>query len=136
MSASYSHQQYWRKTDGSTVGLRRIPRLKIEYQVSRPVFVRLVGQYDSQWQDALRDDSRTNDPILIRDPSTGIYARAGARTNNAVRVDWLVSYHPTPRTVLYAGYGNSLTEPDALAFRDLRRTSDGFFLKFSYLFRM
>jgi hypothetical protein len=136
VSASYSHQQYWRKTDGSTVGLRRIPRLKIEYQVSRPVFVRLVGQYDSQWQDSLRDDSRTNDPILIRDPSTGVYTRATARTNNAVRVDWLVSYHPTPGTVMYAGYGNSLTEPDALAFRDLRRTSDGFFVKISYLFRM
>ncbi|HYL22109.1 MAG TPA: DUF5916 domain-containing protein [Gemmatimonadales bacterium] len=136
VSASYSHQQYWRKTDGSTVGLRRIPRLKIEYQVSRPVFVRLVGQYDSQWQDSLRDDSRTNDPILIRDPSTGVYRRAAAQTNNAIRVDWLVSYHPTPGTVMYAGYGNSLTEPDALAFRDLRRTSDGFFVKFSYLFRM
>jgi hypothetical protein len=37
---------------------------------------------------------------------------------------------------MYAGYGNSLTEPDALAFRDLRRTSDGFFVKISYLFRM
>ena len=136
VSASYSHQEYWRKTDGSIVGLRRIPRLKVEYQVSRPVFVRLVGQYDSQWQDSLRDDSRTNDPILIRDPSTGVYSRAAARTTNAVRLDWLVSYHPTPGTVFYAGYGNSLTEPDALAFRDLHRTSDGFFVKFSYLFRM
>ena len=136
ISASYNHQQYWRKTDGSTVGLRRIPRLKLEYQLSRPVFVRLVGQYDSQWQDSLRDDSRTNDPILIRDPATGAYVRAAARSDNALRLDWLVSYRPTPGTVIYAGYGNSMTEPDALAFRDLRRTSDGFFVKLSYLFRM
>jgi hypothetical protein len=136
VSASYNHQAYWRKTDGSTVGLRRIPRLKLEYQVSPPVFVRLVGQYDSQWQDSLRDDSRTNDPILIRDPATGRYARALARTTNRVRVDWLLSYHPTPGTVLYAGYGTSLTEPDALAFRAFSRTSDGFFVKLSYLFRM
>ena len=136
VSASYSHQEYWRKTDGSIVGLHRIPRLAVEYQVSRPVFLRLVGQYDSQWQDSLRDDSRTNDPILIKDPTTGVYTRATARTTNAVRFDWLLSYHPTPGTVMYAGYGNSLTEPDALAFRDLHRTSDGFFVKFSYLFRM
>ena len=136
VSASYSHQEYWRKTDGSIVGLHRIPRLAVEYQLSRPVFLRLVGQYDSQWQDSLRDDSRTNDPILIKDPTTGVYARATARTTNAVRFDWLLSYHPTPGTVMYAGYGNSLTEPDALAFRDLHRTSDGFFVKFSYLFRM
>lgn len=136
VSASYSHQEYWRKTDGSIVGLHRIPRLAVEYQLSRPVFLRLVGQYDSQWQDSLRDDSRTNDPIFIRDPTTGVYTRATARTTNAVRFDWLLSYHPTPGTVMYAGYGNSLTEPDALAFRDLHRTSDGFFVKFSYLFRM
>ena len=58
------------------------------------------------------------------------------RAGNAVRVDWLVSCHPTPATVFYARYGNSLTEPDPLAFRDLHRTSDGFFVKFSYLFRM
>jgi hypothetical protein len=48
----------------------------------------------------------------------------------------LLSYHPTPGTVLYAGYGTSLTEPDALAFRAFSRTSDGFFVKLSYLFRM
>jgi hypothetical protein len=136
VSASYNHQAYWRTTDGSAVGLRRIPRLKFEYQVSQPVFVRLVGQYDSQWRDSLRDDSRTNDPILIRDPTTGRYVLARARTTNRVRVDWLLSYHPTPGTVLYAGYGSSLTEPDALAFRALSRTSDGCFVKLSYLFRM
>jgi hypothetical protein len=136
VGATYNHQAYWRKTDGSLVGLRRIPRLKIEYQVSRPLFLRLVGQYDSQWQDALRDDSRTNDPIVIKDPTTGVYTRAVAQTNNAVRLDWLVSYRPTPGTVIYAGYGDRMTEPDALAFRDLRRTTDGFFVKLSYLFRM
>jgi len=136
VSATYNHQAYWRKTDGSMVGLRRIPRLKLEYQVSQPVFARLVGQYDAQWHDALRDDSRTNDPILIRDPTTRRYALAVAQTTNQVRVDWLLSYHPTPGTVLYAGYGNSLTEPNALAFRGLSRTSDGFFVKLSYLFRM
>ncbi len=136
LSASYNHQEYWRKSDGSTVGLRRIPRLKVEYQLSRPIFVRLVGQYDSQWRDSLRDDSRSNDPILIRDPTTGNYARATTQTNNAVRVDWLISYHPNPGTVLYAGYGDSMTEPQPLAFHGLHPTSDGFFVKLSYLFRM
>jgi hypothetical protein len=37
--------------------------------------------------------------------------------------------------VFFAGYGNSMTEPDALAFRRLRRTQDGFFVKLSYLFQ-
>ena len=44
----------------------------------------------------------------------------------------------TGATALYintTGYGNTMIEPDALAFRELRRTSDGVFVKVSYLFR-
>lgn len=43
----------------------------------------------------------------------------------------------TPGTVLFAGYGNTLAnlDEDPRTAR-LRRTVDGFFLKFSYLFRL
>jgi hypothetical protein len=37
---------------------------------------------------------------------------------------------------VFLGYGASLSEADAFQFRNLSRTSDGFFLKLSYLFRM
>jgi hypothetical protein len=37
--------------------------------------------------------------------------------------------------VVFAGYGSSLTEPDAFRFRELERVRDGFFVKLSYLFR-
>jgi hypothetical protein len=42
-----------------------------------------------------------------------------------------------PGTVLFAGYGNTLAnlDEDPRTAR-LRRTSDGFFLKLSYLFRL
>ena len=121
-------------SDGSTVGQRQIPRLRVEYQLARPVFIRLVGQYVAQQQDSLRDDSRTNAPILIRRGDT--YVRAGATESNVFRGDVLFSYQPTPGTVFFAGYGSTLTEPDALRFGDLRRASDGFFVKLSYLFRL
>ena len=136
VGATYLHQQYWRKTDGSTVARDLIPRLKVEYQVSRPLFVRVVGQYQASWQDSLRDDSRTNDPILVFDPASGTYVRAVAQSSNTMRVDWLMSYTPSPGTVIYLGYGSSLAEPEAFAFRDLHRLGDGFFAKVSYLFRM
>jgi hypothetical protein len=147
VNAQYQQQQYKRRTDGSTVALRRIPRLKVEYQIARPIFVRVVGQYDAAEQDALRDDSRTGLPILIYDAERGVYARdavsaisgnsASATSRNGLRADWLFSYQPTPGTVFFAGYGSSLEEPHALRFgRGLRRTSDGFFVKFSYLFRV
>jgi hypothetical protein len=135
VSATYLHQQYWRKSDGTTVARERIPRLKVEYQVTRALFVRLVTQYDAAWQDSLRDDSRTNDPVLIRNPGTGVYERTTAQSSNAVRVDWLVSFTPSPGTVVYLGYGANLDEPEAFAFRDLHRSQDQFFAKLSYLFR-
>jgi len=135
VSPQYQLQQFLRRTDGSMVGSRTIPRLKVEYQVSRPVFVRFVGEYDARRQDDLRDDSRTELPIVVRD-ATGTYRRALAFEQNAFRIDALFSYQPTPGTVLFAGYGSSLTEPESLRFNRLQRTTDGFFLKMSYLFRL
>jgi hypothetical protein len=137
LNGRYVHQSYDRRTDGSTVGIRRIPRLKAEYQLARPVFVRVVGQYDASKQDALRDDTRTGFPLLIRDAS-GTYVRAERTAGRRFRADYLFSYQPTPGTVLFAGYGSTLDDPSPLdrAASRLDRTSDGFFLKASYLFRL
>ncbi|MEZ4701348.1 MAG: DUF5916 domain-containing protein [Rhodothermales bacterium] len=132
----YSHQQYIRANDRSNVGIRRVPRLKVEYQLTPSLFVRLVGQYDANFVDALRDNSRTEGAILVLDRETGTYQRSVARRTNNVRVDWLLSYRPTPGTVLFLGYGSSLNEPNTYRFNALRRVNDGFFFKLSYLFRV
>ena len=132
----YNHQQYIRVDDRSNVGLRRVPRLKAEYQVTPSIFVRLVGQYDSNYRDALRDNSRTDDPILIKNSSTGEFSRTTERRSNNIRFDWLFSYRPGPGTVFFFGYGSSLSEPETYKFQDLQRNADGFFIKLSYLFRV
>lgn len=132
--ASYFWQQVDRRTDGSTVLIGRIPRIKLEYQVSRPLFLRIVGQYVQDDTDSLRDDSRTNAPILLVTP-TGI-VRAGAVHNDLLHVDVLVSYQPTPGTVILAGYGSNSTDERAFGFRNLARTDDAFFAKVSWLFRL
>ena len=136
LDARYQMQSFERRTDGSMVGIRRIPRVKAEYQISRPIFVRVVGEYNSDWQDDLRDDSRTNLPIYIR-TAPGVFERAVKTYQKSFRADWLFSYQPTPGTVLFAGYGNTLAniEEDPRQPR-LRRTQDGLFLKLSYLFRL
>ncbi|MGH9220873.1 MAG: DUF5916 domain-containing protein, partial [Vicinamibacterales bacterium] len=137
VDARYQLQSFRRRTDDSIVGIRRIPRVKAEYQIARPIFVRVVGEYNSDWQDDLRDDSRTNLPIYIRNPGTGAYERAAQTYLKSFRADWLFSYQPTPGTVLFAGYGNTLaTAEDDPRQAPLRRTADGFFLKISYLFRL
>ena len=135
VDGTYGLQAYVRRSDHSTVQIGRIPRLKIEYQLARAVFVRAVAEYNSTKQAALRDETRTFAPILIRNRS-GVLEPAVARTTNRLRADWLFSYQPMPGTVLFAGYGSTLTEPEALRFRDLDRTNDSFFVKLTYLFRM
>ena len=134
IDANYQLQRYGRRSDGTAVAQRQIPRLKFEYQIARPVFVRFVGQYVAAQQDSLRDDSRTDAPVLFR-TATG-FVRAGAQNRNTFRGDMLFSYQPSPGTVFFAGYGSSAAEPDPLRFSQLRRTGDGFFLKLSYLFRV
>ena len=122
------------RTDGSLVNVGRVARAKIEYQVSRPLFLRLVGQYIQDQTDSLRDDSRTNAPILIAGPS-GV-TRTSASATNLFHVDALISYQPVPGTVVFAGYGSTLVEDRPYRFSDMTRTTDGFFVKLSYLFRM
>jgi hypothetical protein len=122
-----------RRTDGTTVSTTRVPRLKVEYQLTRNIYVRYVGQYTAQFTDSLHDDSRTNAPILL----CGATCTRSARVNtNSFRSDFLFSYMPVPGTVVFLGYGATEVESDPFSFRQLQRTSDGFFVKLSYLFRL
>jgi hypothetical protein len=132
----YQLQYVGRRSDGSTVDVWRSPRLKIEYQLSRPMFVRLVGEYTTERRDVLRDDTRTNAPILILDPESNAYVRTSAFGHRSFRGDLLFSYQPTPGTVLFAGYGSTLADPSQLGQTHLERLEDGFFLKLSYLFQL
>jgi hypothetical protein len=117
-----------RKADGSRFSSETIPRIKVEYQISPPIFLRLVGQYAARSRSPLED--RNGNPILVN----GVLD-AGS-TINELSADWLFSYRPVPGTLVYLGYGSTLEEPREFRFQDLRRTRDGFFGKVSYLFRM
>jgi hypothetical protein len=134
LGLTYALHKVKRGSDGSIVNLGRIPRLKIEYQLSRPLFLRLLGEYTAAFTDSLRDDTRTGAPILL--VQDGRLVRAVAVRSNTVRADLLLSYRPTPGTVIFVGYGSSLEEPEAFRFGRLRRTSDGLFLKVSYALRL
>ena len=128
-------QRGWRPDDWSAERKVDIPRLKLEYQLTRAVFFRFVGQYQAIRIDALHDQSRTEAPVYIRNESGGL-ERALAWTENDFRVDALFSYEPSPGTVVFAGYGSSMTEDGSFQFHRIRRTSDSFFVKMSYLFRI
>jgi len=133
-TVSYFWQQVNRRTDGSLVNVGRVLRTKLEYQLSRPLFVRVVGQYVQDKTDSLRDDSRTGAPIFIQGPDS--LTRAAASHSNLFHADVLLSYQPVPGTVVFAGYGSNMVDEEAFRFRGLTRTDDAFFLKLSYLFRL
>ncbi|MBI4503128.1 MAG: carbohydrate binding family 9 domain-containing protein [Gemmatimonadetes bacterium] len=134
IAGSYNVVRRNRESDGTRFSTQHIPRVKIEYQLSRPVFIRLVGQYNVDQRDALRDPL-TGFPLLQRN-SSGRFLATTVRSINDLRIDWLFSFRPNPGTVVFFGYGSSLTETDPFAFSDVRRVRDGFFVKLSYLFRV
>lgn len=128
-NATYASNEFLRTADGLSSFSTRIPRLRVEYQLSRFVFVRLVSQYEANRREPLRDP-RTGLALLERQ-ADGSFVPSVRRSANVLRTDWLFSYRPRPGTVFFAGYGNTLTEPDALAFSSLRRVNDGLFIKAS-----
>jgi hypothetical protein len=147
VNATYNLQSFNRRSDGSIVGNNRIPRLKVEYQIARPVFVRLIGEYQSSYRDALRDESGSGRPIITYDQCAGYaYQVTVACQRSSFRGDFLFSYQPSPGTVLFVGYGAGYADRRALAepfdfpasfgFRGYDRTDDALFVKASYLFRL
>jgi hypothetical protein len=147
MNATYNLQSFNRRSDGSIVANNRIPRLKVEYQLARPVFVRLVGEYTTLYRDALRDEGRTGKPIVTFDECAGFaYQRTTSCQRSFFRGDFLFSYQPNPGTVLFVGYGAGYADtrtaaqpfefPRSVGFRGYNRTDDALFVKASYLFRL
>ena len=128
----WTHQVLDRARDGSRFATADIPRLKVEYQLARSIFVRYVGQYFAQEQESPLDP-RTGEPLLV---DSLLAPGAAGSVIRDFRSDVLFSYKPTPGTILLLGYGAALSEPRPFRFADMRRESDGVFVKISYLFRM
>ena len=125
---SLTYSKITRERDGTEFARTLIPRVRVEYQPTRALFFRFIGEYQAQRVAALRDEA-TGAPLLIDG------AAQDATDANGFRIDWLASYEPTPGTVAFLGYGSTIEDAGTLRFADLRRQSDGFFLKIAYLFR-
>ena len=133
LEGTLQYDDYWRRSDGSLVARHLIPRLKLEYQLARSIFVRVVGEYEADRTDDLRDVTRTEYMLLV-DGQPALATRS-----RSLRGDYLFSYRPTPGTVFFLGYGNEADGTPAaeqrFSWQPLRRASDYFFVKCSYLLR-
>ncbi|HRZ09852.1 MAG TPA: hypothetical protein P5319_08115, partial [Gemmatimonadales bacterium] len=117
-----------RSADGSEFANSVIPRFKVEYQPTVPLFFRVITEYQSTRRAELRD------------PVTGeiLYFNGQLSSpldNHGLRFDVLASYEPSPGTVAFLGYGSISASADAWDFGSLQRQTDGFFVKLAYLFR-
>ena len=79
IAGTWNVETYNRRTDGTRVLTRNVPRVRVEYQVSRQVFVRVIGEVAKLKQDSLRDDSRTNRPVYFRNKRWHAHARRRVR---------------------------------------------------------
>jgi len=134
IGALLRYQRFIRARDGSLFSTQVVPRLRLEYQFSRALFLRFVGQVESRDRSALRDPA-TERPLLRR-ATNGTYTPLSARKSLLGRGDVLVSYLPSPGTVVYLGYGTGADATETMRPIDVQRTTDGAFVKFSYLYRV
>jgi hypothetical protein len=109
VSGSNTYSLITRSRDGSEFARTIIPRLKVEYQPTRPLFFRVVGEYVSQRRAPL-EDAVTGDPLLINGQPQPF------QESNGLRVDFLASFEPSPGTVAFLGYGSSLDDTAAFNF--------------------
>ncbi len=129
VEASYTWVRLERASDGSHFSTAHIPRLRLQYQFSKALLVRGIGQYDLEVRRALRHPV-TGDPVLIN----GV--RQDQRERGNFTGQLLVSFEPSPGTIFFLGYSRVMDGPYGLQLRSKELLQDGFFMKLSYLFRM
>lgn len=128
VEALAAYSRITRTFDGSEYASTFIPRIKAEYQPSRSLFFRVISQLTDQRTAALRAAGTTTTLYVGGKPSSPVHTRT-------LRTDWLISFEPSPGTVAFFGYGNTLEEPQMPGLGRLRRSLDGFFVKLAYQFR-
>jgi hypothetical protein len=126
-----------RASDDSRYSRALVPRLRVEYQLTRALAVRGLAQYSVEEVDVLRAPDggeylRDREPFRVRRGNLPSYLEPQL---NPLRLDLLLSYRPSPGTVAFLGYGREVTDDEAFRFDGLQPRADGLFFKISYLFR-
>lgn len=127
------HQRLTRERDGAEYSSATIPRIRMQYQFSRSLFLRGIFEYAAQDRESPADPA-TGAP-LGRCTDTGC-STLSPFANNDIHLEALLSYEPSPGTVFFLGYSRDMEDMEAFRFQDLRSRVDGLFLKVSYRFRM
>ena len=126
------HTELKRKRDGSLYSRATIPRVRLQYQFSRSLFLRGIAEYASQRRGRLLTPGEGRP--LAYCSSDSCSALEGSEAHD-FSVEALLSYEPTPGTLFFVGYSRQMADMERLRFRDMRSEADGLFVKMSYRFR-
>lgn len=121
-----------RTSDGRRLSVSLIPRVRLQYQFTKALFVRALGEYTRQERAPPQDPSRGS-PLLFCEGEL-CQPRPGL-AENRLSGQALVGYQPTPGTVFFLGYSRSDQDSGPLRFTGLQVQEDGLFVKVSYRFR-
>jgi len=110
----------------STVNL---PRLRVQYQFNKSLFVRGVAQWELQDRSALVDPL-SGDPLLLYG------SEVPASSTGEFQGQFLVQYQPSPGTIFYIGYSRLMEGRRSYSLDEMNPVEEGLFVKLSYLFRM
>ncbi len=129
VEAGYTWVRLERADDRSYFSTAHIPRLRLQYQFSKSLLTRVIGQYDLEQREALRHPV-TGQAVL----RNGVVQ--GARERGNFTGQALVSYEPSPGTIFFIGYSRVMNGQYGIDLREKELQQDGFFMKLSYLFRL
>jgi hypothetical protein len=101
----------------------------VQYQFSKSLLTRVIGQYDLEKRKALMHPV-TGQAVLVNGSLQSERER-GNFTGQA-----LISFEPSPGTIFFIGYSRVMDGPYGLPLDEKELRQDGFFMKLSYLFRI
>ncbi len=125
---SYTYSRLYRQKDDSVFSTSNIGYLRAQYQFSKALLARVIAQYNLNERDMLRDPT-TGQPLLIDG------SRVEAIDEGDFQGQVLVSYEPSPGTIVYVGYSFLREGINTYDISKMDPMADGLFVKFSYLWR-
>lgn len=130
LEAAFTHSQIDRSSDDTRFSTQNLMRVKAQYQFSRSLFARVIGQYNLRSRDALKDPITGLPLVSLSGGSTGAVSGGDFGANI------LLSYEPSPGTLMYIGWTRQMIGPDSWDLASYDRAAEGLFVKISYLYRL
>ena len=129
-----SHETLIRKRGGGRYSSATIPRVRAQYQFTKALFLRSIFEY------AHRDQEPLLNPVSgfpLEYCADSADCRALSTSDGFdIHMEVLLSYEPSPGTVMYVGYTREMEDSGPFRFQRVSPQADGLFAKVSYRFRL